>query len=80
VRNLGYGDYEDVISGVDSMIARGLVETDPVARWAGAKAATPRRSSRVIATASRRVSVGADFNWMIYYVSTDIHPFTCQYL
>ncbi len=31
VRNLGIGDYEDVISGVDSLIAKGLVDKDRVA-------------------------------------------------
>ena len=32
VRNLGLGDYEDVISGVDSLIAKGMVDKDRVAR------------------------------------------------
>ena len=27
----------------------------------------------------KAVSVGADFNWMTYYVNTDIHPFTWRY-
>ena len=31
VRNLGIGDYEDVISGVDSLIAKGMVDKDRVA-------------------------------------------------
>ena len=30
VRNLGLGDYDDVISGVDALIAKGMVDADRV--------------------------------------------------
>jgi dipeptidyl aminopeptidase/acylaminoacyl peptidase len=32
VRNLGVGDYADVISGVDALIAKGWVDKDPARR------------------------------------------------
>jgi len=61
VRNLGVGDYADVISGVDALIAKGWVDKDRLARWAGARADTFRRSSRHRATASRRCRWAREF-------------------
>lgn len=81
VRNLGLGDYEDVISGVDYLIAQGFV--DP-ARLGAMGWSQGGYISAFIATYSDRfkaVSVGAGIsNWMTYYVNTDIHSFTRQYL
>ena len=55
VRNLGVGDAWDVLSGVDSLIAKGIVIPRGSGRWAGARAATSRRSSpRTTPRASRR--------------------------
>jgi dipeptidyl aminopeptidase/acylaminoacyl peptidase len=79
VRNLGLGDYQDVISGVDALIAKGQVDRDRVAAmgWGG-------YISTFITTYSDRykaVSVGAGISdWLTYYVNTDIHPFTRQYI
>ncbi|MEO6402395.1 MAG: S9 family peptidase [Vicinamibacteria bacterium] len=82
VRNLGVGDAWDVISGIDSLISKGLVDKTKVgvAGWSqgGYISAflTTHDSARF-----RAVSVGAGIsNWVTYYVSTDIHPFTRQYL
>ncbi|MEO8358883.1 MAG: S9 family peptidase [Vicinamibacteria bacterium] len=82
VRNLGVGDAWDVLSGVDSLITKGLVDKAKVgvAGWSqgGYISAflTTHDSARF-----RAVSVGAGIsNWVTYYVSTDIHPFTRQYL
>ena len=45
VRNLGIGDAWDVLSGIDYLVAQGLVDKRPGRlRWAGARAATSRRS------------------------------------
>ena len=52
VRNLGLGDYQDVISGVDALIAKSIVDTG-WAQWVGARAGTFRRSSHATAIASR---------------------------
>jgi dipeptidyl aminopeptidase/acylaminoacyl peptidase len=81
VRNLGVGDYWDVISGVDFLIAKGLVDRDRVGAMGWSQGGY---ISAFITTTSDRfkaVSVGAGIsNWMTYYVNTDIHPFTRQYL
>lgn len=81
VRNLGLGDYWDVISGVDALIERGWVDPDRVGAMGWSQGGY---ISAFIATYSdrfRAVSVGAGIaNWTTYYVNTDIHPFTRQYL
>ena len=82
VRNLGVGDAWDVLSGVDSLIAKGLVDKTRVGVMGWSQGGyisaflTTHDSARF-----RAVSVGAGIsNWVTYYVSTDIHPFTRQYL
>lgn len=81
VRELGVGDYADVISGVDALIAQGFVDKDRVGAMGWSQGGY---ISAFIATSSDRfkaVSVGAGISdWMTYYVSTDITPFTRQYL
>jgi dipeptidyl aminopeptidase/acylaminoacyl peptidase len=81
VRNLGVGDYEDVISGVDFLIGKGIVDRDRVGAMGWSQGGY---ISAFITTTSDRfkaVSVGAGISdWMTYYVNTDIHPFTRQYL
>jgi dipeptidyl aminopeptidase/acylaminoacyl peptidase len=81
VRNLGLGDYEDVISGVDALIERGWVDAERVGAMGWSQGGY---ISAFITTFSERfkaVSVGAGItSWTTYYVSTDIHPFTRQYL
>lgn len=81
VRNLGVGDYWDVISGVDFLIAKGLVDRDRVGAMGWSQGGY---ISAFITTTSDRfkaVSVGAGIsNWVTYYVNTDIDPFTRQYL
>jgi dipeptidyl aminopeptidase/acylaminoacyl peptidase len=81
VRNLGVGDYWDVISGVDFLIGKGLVDRDRVGSMGWSQGGY---ISAFITTSSDRfkaVSVGAGISdWMTYYVNTDIHPFTRQYL
>jgi len=81
VRNLGVGDYADVISGVDSLIAQGFVDKDRVGAMGWSEGGY---ISAFITTASDRfkaVSVGAGISdWMTYYANTDVTPFTVQYL
>jgi len=81
VRNLGVGDYADVISGVDALIAKGLVDPERVGAMGWSQGGY---ISAYITTSSERfkaVSVGAGISdWMTYYVNTDITPFTRQYL
>ena len=81
VRNLGVGDMWDVMSGVDSLIAKGVV--DP-ARLGSMGWSQGGYISAFLTTNSDRfkaISVGAGISdWSTYYVSTDITPFTRQYL
>jgi dipeptidyl aminopeptidase/acylaminoacyl peptidase len=81
VRNLGVGDYADVISGVDALIAKGFVDKERVGAMGWSEGGY---ISAFITTSSDRfkaVSVGAGISdWMTYYANTDITPFTAQYL
>jgi dipeptidyl aminopeptidase/acylaminoacyl peptidase len=81
VRNLGVGDMWDVMSGVDSLIAKGSV--DP-ARMGAMGWSEGGYISAFLTTHTDRfkaISVGAGISdWMTYYVNTDITPFTRQYL
>jgi dipeptidyl aminopeptidase/acylaminoacyl peptidase len=82
VRNLGIGDAWDVLSGIDALAAAGLVDPARVGSMGWSQGGyisaflTTRHSDRFQA-----ISVGAGISdWMTYYVNTDIHPFTRQYL
>jgi uncharacterized protein (TIGR01244 family) len=82
VRNLGIGDAWDVISGIDYLVAQGLADNDKVGTMGWSQGGyisaflTTHDSARF-----KAVSVGAGISdWMTYYVNTDIHPFTRQYL
>lgn len=82
VRHLGIGDAWDVLSGIDALAAQGLVDPSRVGAMGWSQGGyisaflTTRHAARF-----RAISVGAGIsNWMTYYVNTDIHPFTRQYL
>jgi dipeptidyl aminopeptidase/acylaminoacyl peptidase len=82
VRNLGVGDAWDVLSGVDALVSQGIA--DP-ARMGVMGWSQGGYISAFLATHARQpfraISVGAGISdWMTYYVNTDIHPFTRQYL
>ncbi len=82
VRNLGIGDAWDVLSGIDHLVALGLVDRNRVGSMGWSQGGyisaflTTKHADRF-----RAISVGAGISdWMTYYVNTDIHPFTRQYL
>ncbi len=82
VRNLGIGDAWDVLSGIDHLVEQGLVDGDRVGSMGWSQGGyisaflTTKHADRF-----RAISVGAGISdWMTYYVNTDIHPFTRQYL
>ncbi len=82
VRNLGVGDAWDVLSGIDFLIKEGIADPDRVGAMGWSQGGyisaylTTHDSERF-----KAVSVGAGISdWMTYYVNTDIHPFTRQYL
>jgi len=80
-RNLGMGDYWDVISGVDHLIEQGYVDEDRIGSMGWSQGGY---ISAFITTYSDRfaaVSVGAGISdWVDYYYRTDITPFTIMYL
>ena len=81
VRNLGVGDYEDVISGVDFLIGNGIVDRDRVGAMGWSQGGYISAFITTFSDRFKAVSVGAGISdWMTYYVNTDIHPFTRQYL
>jgi dipeptidyl aminopeptidase/acylaminoacyl peptidase len=82
VRNLGIGDAWDVLSGIDALVAQGIADNDRIGTMGWSQGGyisaflTTKHSDRF-----KAVSVGAGISdWMTYYVNTDIHPFTRQYL
>ena len=81
VRNLGVGDYADVISGVDSLIAQGYVDKDRVGAMGWSEGGYISAFITASSDRFKAASVGAGISdWMTYYVNTDITPFTPQYL
>jgi dipeptidyl aminopeptidase/acylaminoacyl peptidase len=81
VRNLGVGDYADVISGVDSLIAKGWVDKDRVGSMGWSEGGYISAFITASSDRFKAVSVGAGISdWMTYYVNTDVTPFTRQYL
>lgn len=81
VRNLGVGDMWDVMSGVDALIARGMVDPTKLGAMGWSQGGY---ISAFLATNTDRfkaISDGAGISdWTTYYVNTDITPFTRQYL
>ncbi len=82
VRNLGVGDAWDVLSGIDYLIKEGLADGGRIGTMGWSQGGyisaflTTHDGARF-----KAVSVGAGISdWMTYYVNTDIHPFTRQYL
>ena len=82
VRNLGIGDAWDVLSGIDALVQQGVADKDRVGSMGWSQGGyisaflTTKHSDRF-----KAISVGAGISdWMTYYVNTDIHPFTRQYL
>jgi dipeptidyl aminopeptidase/acylaminoacyl peptidase len=81
VRNLGVGDMWDVMSGVDALIARGMVDGTKLGAMGWSQGGY---ISAFLATNTDRfkaISDGAGISdWTTYYVNTDVTPFTRQYL
>ena len=81
VGNLGVGDAWDVLSGVDSLVAKGWVDEKRIGCMGWSQGGY---ISAFLTTSSNRfaaISVGAGIsNWSTYYYNTDITPFTIQYL
>jgi len=81
VRNLGVGDMWDVMSGVDHLIAKGWVDPEKMGAMGWSQGGYISAFLTTHTDRFQAISVGAGIsNWVTYYVNTDIHPFTRQYL
>ena len=81
VRNLGVGDMWDVMSGVDHLVRAGRVDTTRMGSMGWSQGGYISAFLTTNTTRFKAISVGAGIsNWVTYYVATDIHPFTRQYL
>ena len=81
VKNLGVGDAWDVLSGVDHLDSKGLIDKTKMGCMGWSQGGYISAYLTTNSDAFKAISVGAGIsNWMTYYVNTDIHPFTRQYL
>ena len=81
VRNLGIGEAWDVESGVQYLINSGVADKDRVGAMGWSQGGFVASFLSTNSKFFKAISMGAGIsNWKTYYVSTDIHPFTRQYL
>ncbi|MEL6675226.1 MAG: S9 family peptidase [Bacteroidota bacterium] len=81
VENLGIGDAWDVLSGVDHLAEKGLIDTDKMGAMGWSQGGYISAFLTTTTDRFKAISVGAGISdWMTYYVNTDVHPFTRQYL
>ena len=81
VRNLGVGDAWDVLSGVDYLVDKGMVDPEKMGSMGWSQGGYISAFLTTNTDRFKAICVGAGIsNWMTYYVNTDIHPFTRQYL
>ncbi|MEE4215925.1 MAG: S9 family peptidase, partial [Bacteroidales bacterium] len=81
VENLGVGDAWDVMSGIEALNKKGLIDTSRMGAMGWSQGGYISAFLTTNTNAFKAISVGAGIsNWMTYYVNTDVHPFTRQYL
>ena len=81
VRNLGVGDAWDVLSGVEYLEAQNMIDNDKLGVMGWSQGGYISAFLTTHSDRFKAISVGAGISdWETYYVSTDIHPFTRQYL
>jgi dipeptidyl aminopeptidase/acylaminoacyl peptidase len=81
VQNLGVGDMWDVMSGIDFLNNLGIIDTNKMGSMGWSQGGYISAFLTTNTNRFKAISVGAGIsNWVTYYVNTDIHPFTKQYL
>jgi dipeptidyl aminopeptidase/acylaminoacyl peptidase len=81
VRNLGVGDMWDVMSGVDFLVGKGMADPGKLGSMGWSEGGYISAFLTTNTDRFKAISVGAGISdWSTYYVSTDITPFTRQYL
>ncbi|SHH71409.1 Dipeptidyl aminopeptidase/acylaminoacyl peptidase [Clostridium collagenovorans DSM 3089] len=72
-RNLGIGDYTDLISGVDSLIDKGIVDKNKVGVMGWSQGGYISAFCSTYSNRFKAISVGGGASdWTTYYISTDI--------
>ncbi|MEG9295045.1 S9 family peptidase [Mangrovibacillus sp. Mu-81] len=80
-RNLGIGDYQDVISGVDALVDKGIVDKDRVGVMGWSQGGFISAFCSIYSDRFKAVSVGGGItNWRHHYVNTDIPWFIRMHL
>jgi prolyl oligopeptidase len=80
-KNLGVGDYDDIISGVDHLIDLGYVDKDKIGVMGWSQGGYISAFCTTFSDRFKSISVGAGIsNWETYYYNTDIPKFTKEYL
>lgn len=80
-RNLGIGDYEDVISGVDALVDMGIADKDRVGVMGWSQGGFISAFCSTYSDRFRAISVGGGItNWSNHYVNTDTPYFIKMYL
>ncbi len=81
VRKLGIGDAQDVISGVNFLDSLGIINRNRLACMGWSQGGFISAFLATNSTMFQAISVGAGISdWVTYYVGTDLHTFTKQYL
>ncbi|MDO9376852.1 MAG: S9 family peptidase [Ferruginibacter sp.] len=81
VRNLGVGDMWDVLSGIEHLNKKGMIDTSRMGSMGWSQGGYISAFLTTNTNIFKAISVGAGIsNWVTYYVNTDITPFTRQYL
>jgi dipeptidyl aminopeptidase/acylaminoacyl peptidase len=81
VKNLGVGDAWDVISGIDYLDSKGMIDRSKMGCMGWSQGGYISAFLTTNTDIFKAISVGAGIsNWTTYYVATDIHLFTRQYL
>src|SRR5699024_11007741 len=80
-RQLGLGDYDDVMSGIDMLVEQGLVNPEQMGILGWSQGGYISAFCATYSNRFKATSVGAGIsNWMTYYTNTDITHFTRFYL
>ncbi len=81
VSNLGVGDMWDVVSGIEYLNSKGIIDTSRMGCMGWSQGGYISAFLTTNTNMFKAISVGAGIsNWVTYYVNTDITPFTRQYL
>lgn len=80
-RNFGLGDYEDVISGVDALVEKGIADKERVGVMGWSQGGFISAFCSIYSDRFKAASVGgAITNWRNHYVNTDIPYFIRMHL